>query len=55
MAEQVILVCDVCGSPAKQTVTFSVGARHLAQDLCGVHFQELTHLVAEPEPASRKG
>jgi hypothetical protein len=48
MAEQVILVCDVCGSPAQQTVSFSVGARKLAQDLCGTHLQELVRRSHAP-------
>ena len=51
MAERVVLVCDVCGSPAEQTVSFSVGARKLAQDLCGTHLQELVraHMLPDEE------
>jgi hypothetical protein len=44
-------VCDVCGSPAEQTVSFSVGARKLAKDLCGTHLQELVraHMLPDEE------
>jgi hypothetical protein len=48
VGEQWILVCDVCGSPAEQTVNFSVGARRLAQDLCGTHLQELVRRSHTP-------
>ena|SRR5438876_234668 len=53
MAEQVILVCDVCGKPAKQMVTFRLGTRSLAQDLCGTHLQELVRTSHAPS-RSRK-
>src|SRR5436190_22501241 len=53
MAEQVILVCDVCGNPAEQTVTFRLGTRSLARDLCGAHLQELVRTSHAPS-RSRK-
>lgn len=48
MAERVVLVCDVCGSPAQRTVTFRVGSRSLAQDLCATHLQELVRTSHSP-------
>ncbi len=41
MAEKVVLVCDVCGRPAAQSVTFKLGKRSLGQDLCSTHVGEL--------------
>jgi hypothetical protein len=41
MAERTIIVCDVCGTPAKERVTLKVGARSLQKDLCDVHLAEL--------------
>jgi hypothetical protein len=41
MAEKLVRVCDICGRPAEQSVTFKVGPRSRAQDLCGTHLQEL--------------
>jgi hypothetical protein len=35
-------VCDVCGSPATETVTFRVNERSLQKDLCQVHLAEIT-------------
>jgi hypothetical protein len=55
MAERVILVCDVCGNPAQRTVTFSMGTRKLAQDLCANHLQELARRShAAGRPRSRR-
>src|SRR5439155_14847690 len=53
MAEQMILVCDVCGKPAERTVTFRFGRRSLARDLCGTHLQELVRTSHAPS-RSRK-
>src|SRR5207302_836779 len=41
MAERIVLVCDVCGRPAEESVTFKIGNRTLAKDLCPTHAQEL--------------
>jgi hypothetical protein len=41
MAERTVLVCDVCGEPAKQSVTIQTGSRRLVKDLCGQHLAEL--------------
>ncbi len=42
MAEQTILVCDVCGQPATESVSIRVGRRNLSKDLCDTHVAELT-------------
>jgi hypothetical protein len=41
MAERTVLVCDVCGDQAMQSVTIHAGARRLVKDLCGQHLAEL--------------
>jgi hypothetical protein len=50
MAEASVLVCDVCGRPAVETVTIRVGRRNLAKDLCQAHLQELTAGARTPRP-----
>ena len=55
MAERTILVCDVCGRPAVQTVTFKVGRRNLQKDYCEIHLQELTVGARTPRPGRRRG
>ena len=55
MAERVVLVCDVCGGPAKQSVTFRVGGRSLSQDLCATHLQELVRSSHAPKRGRRPG
>jgi hypothetical protein len=42
MAEKTILVCDVCGQPASESVSFKFGRRSLTKDLCDAHLAELT-------------
>jgi hypothetical protein len=41
MAEQLVLVCDVCGQPASETITIRAGSRSLLKDLCAKHLGEL--------------
>src|SRR5207247_2181856 len=41
MAERTMLVCDICGKPAEQSVSFKVGHRSRVQDLCATHLREL--------------
>ncbi len=55
MAERTILVCDVCGQPAVETVTFKVGRRNLQKDYCSVHRQELTAGARAPHRGRRRG
>jgi hypothetical protein len=42
VALQTVVVCDVCGKPASQTVGLRVGGRSLTKDVCEGHLSELT-------------
>ena len=56
MAEQLVLVCDVCGQPASETVTIRAGNRSLLKDLCAKHLGELltgTRMPKRGRPRSR--
>src|SRR5207253_3195183 len=55
MGEQTILVCDVCGRPAVETVTIRVGNRNLVKDYCATHLAELTAGARAPRRGRRKG
>jgi hypothetical protein len=55
MGEQTILVCDVCGKPAVETVTIRIGNRNLVKDYCSVHLAELTAGARTPRRGRRKG
>ncbi len=48
MAERTILVCDVCGEPAADTVTIRVGTSSLWKDLCKRHISELVANTRRP-------
>jgi hypothetical protein len=41
MGEQLVLVCDTCGRPAVQSVTFRIGNRNRVKDYCAIHLAEL--------------
>ena len=41
MAEALMLVCDVCGRPAEESVTIRAGRVNRMKDLCRSHLQEL--------------
>jgi hypothetical protein len=41
MGEATVLVCDVCGRPAVESVTFRVRGRNRVKDLCATHLAEL--------------
>jgi len=51
MAKKTILVCDVCGESADQTVTLLIGRRRLLKDYCAVHLTEVTDGARRPGPA----
>jgi hypothetical protein len=53
MAERMILVCDVCGAAATQTVSFKVDGRSLQKDLCDIHLAELTAGAQAPKRGRR--
>ena|SRR5438067_12647499 len=55
MAERTIMVCDVCGEQATETVTLQVGARKLLKDLCRVHVAELVQGARRPKRGRRPG
>jgi hypothetical protein len=55
MAEKVVLVCDECGDPANESVTFKLGSRTLAKDLCRRHVQELVRNAHAPRRGRRPG
>jgi hypothetical protein len=55
MAESVILVCDVCGAPAEESVIIRIGGRNLAKDLCGTHLRELISGARTPKRGRRPG
>jgi hypothetical protein len=48
MAEQVVLVCDVCNQPAMQTVQLVIGRRRLLKDYCATHLAELAANARPP-------
>ncbi len=48
MAERRVLVCDVCGRLAQESVTFRIGNRALAKDLCQTHVGELVRNARAP-------
>ena len=55
MGEQTILVCDVCGRPATETVTIRVGKRSFVKDFCSTHLSELTAGARAPRRGRRPG
>ncbi len=55
MAEKTILVCDVCGEPADQTVTLLIDRRRLLKDYCSTHFSELMNGTRRPAPTRSRG
>jgi hypothetical protein len=50
MAEKTIVVCDVCGKPATETVTIKVARGNYAKDLCATHVTELVAGARRPRP-----
>ena len=55
MAEKTILVCDVCGRPAAETVTIKVSRGNFVKDMCPTHVNELVAGARKPRPGRRKG
>jgi hypothetical protein len=50
MAERTIVVCDVCGEPATETVTIKTTRGNFVKDLCAKHVTELTAGARKPRP-----
>ncbi len=55
MAEKTILVCDVCGRPAAETVTIKTSRGNFVKDMCSTHVTELVSGARKPRPGRRKG
>jgi hypothetical protein len=58
VAEQLVLVCDVCGQPASDTVTIRAGGKSMLKDLCAKHLGELLKGTRAPKrgrPRSQDG
>ena len=55
MAEKTILVCDVCGRPAAETVTIKVSRGNFVKDMCATHVNELVAGARKPRPGRRRG
>jgi hypothetical protein len=55
MAESVMIVCDVCGKPAEESVIIKVGGANLAKDLCAAHLRELVSGTHKPKRGRKPG
>lgn len=55
MAEKTILVCDVCGRPAAETITVKVSRGNFVKDMCATHVNELVAGARKPRPGRRRG
>lgn len=51
MAERTMLVCDTCGRPAAETVTFKTSKGNRQRDYCAQHLEELL----APSRAPKRG
>ena len=50
MAEKTILVCDVCGKAASETVTIRSSRGNFVKDLCAAHVSDLVAGARKPRP-----
>lgn len=48
MAQALVVVCDVCGSPAVETVSLKVAARSYQKDVCQKHLDEMIQGARAP-------
>jgi hypothetical protein len=48
MAQALVVVCDVCGRPAVDTVTLRVGSRGYQKDVCQAHLDEMVKGARAP-------
>ena len=55
MAEKMMLVCDVCGSPAADSVTFKTSAGNRQKDYCARHLRELLEGSRIPKRGRKPG
>jgi hypothetical protein len=55
MAERTMLVCDTCGRPAAETVTFKTSRGNRQRDYCAQHLDELLGPSRSPKRGRRPG
>ena len=55
MSERTILVCDVCGAPAVQTVGLKVAGRSMQKDVCREHLEDMTKGARPARRGRRRG
>lgn len=55
MAEQVLVVCDVCGKPAAETVAITARDKPYRKDLCSDHLAELLSGARTPKRGRPSG
>jgi topoisomerase IA-like protein len=55
MAERMMLVCDTCGRPAAETVTFKTSRGNRQRDYCTQHLDELLGASRAPKRGRRPG
>jgi hypothetical protein len=55
MAERTMLVCDTCGRPAVETVTFKTTSGNRQRDYCSPHLAELLAGSRTPKRGRRPG
>ena len=55
MAERTMLVCDTCGRPAAETVTFKTSRGNRQRDYCTQHLDELLGPSRAPKRGRRPG
>jgi hypothetical protein len=55
MAEAMTLVCDVCGRPDAEPVTFRVNGKNLVKDFCPRHLSEVIEGARVPKRGRRPG
>ena len=55
MAEKTILVCDVCGRTATESVTIKLGRGNFVKDMCSTHINELIAGARRPRRGRPRG
>lgn len=55
MAERTMLVCDTCGRPAVETVSFKTSKGNRQRDYCPQHLAELLASSRAPKRGRRPG
>ena len=55
MAEKTILVCDVCGRTATESVTIKLARGNFVKDMCSTHINELIAGARRPRRGRPRG